>query len=56
MFAAGVWYLAAGLAWLAFANGAHAYSPWAMAVPFGIGQLLIAAVLYWCVGESDAEI
>jgi hypothetical protein len=56
MFVAGVWYLAAGLAGLAFANGAHAYSPWAMAVPFGIGQLLIAAVLYWCVGESDAEI
>ena len=55
MFAAGVWYLAAGLAGLAFANGAHAYSPWAMAVPFGIGQLLIAAVLYWCVGESDGE-
>jgi hypothetical protein len=55
MFAAGVWYLAAGLAGLAFANGVHAYSPWAMAVPFGIGQLLIAAVLYWCVGESDVE-
>lgn len=55
MFAAGVWYLAAGLAGLAFANGAHAYSPWAMAVPFGIGQLLIAAVLYWSVGESDVE-
>jgi hypothetical protein len=55
MFAAGVWYLAAGLVGLAFANGAHAYSPWAMAVPFGVGQLLIAAVLYWCVGESDVE-
>jgi hypothetical protein len=55
MFAAGVWYLAAGFAGLAFANGAHAYSPWAMAVPFGVGQLLIAAVLYWCVGESDVE-
>jgi hypothetical protein len=55
MFAAGVWYLAAGLVGLAFANGAHAYSPWAMAVPFGVGQLLIAAVLFWCVGESDVE-
>ncbi|HEY6255540.1 MAG TPA: hypothetical protein VIY51_07065 [Xanthobacteraceae bacterium] len=55
MFAAGVWYLAAGLASLAFANGAHAYSAWAMAVPFGIGQLLIAAILYWSVGESDVE-
>jgi hypothetical protein len=55
MFAAGVWYLAAGLVGLAFANGAHAYSPWAMAVPFGVGQLLIAAVLFWSVGESDVE-
>src|ERR1700731_4486877 len=55
MFAAGVWYLAAGLASLAFANGAHAYSPWAMALPYGLGQLFIAAVLYWSVGESDVE-
>src|SRR5215469_5937291 len=55
MFAAGLWYLAAGLASLAWANGAHAYSPWAMAVPFGIGQLFIAAILYWKVGESDVE-
>jgi hypothetical protein len=55
MFGAGVWYLAAGLASLAFANGAHAYSPWAMAVPYGVGQLFIAAVLYWSVGENDVE-
>jgi hypothetical protein len=55
MFAAGVWYLATGLASLAFANGAHAYSPWSMAVPYGVGQLFIAAVLYWSVGESDVE-
>jgi len=55
MFAAGLWYLAAGLASLAWANGAHAYSPWAMAVPFGIGQLFIATLLYWSVGESDVE-
>jgi hypothetical protein len=55
MFAAGVWYLATGLASLAFANGPHAYSPWAMAVPYGVGQLFIAAVLYWSVGESDVE-
>jgi hypothetical protein len=33
----------------------HAYSPWAMAVPYGIGQLFIAAVLYWSVGEGDVE-
>jgi hypothetical protein len=55
MFAAGVWYLGAGLASLAWASGAHAYSPWAMALPYGIGQLFIAAILYWSVGECDVE-
>src|SRR6266705_5505438 len=46
MFAVGVWYLAAGLASLAFASGAQALSPWAMALPFGLGQLMMAAILY----------
>src|ERR1700686_1949205 len=46
MFAAGVWYLAAGLASLAFANDPRAFSPYAMAVPYGLGQLYIAIVLY----------
>src|SRR5499427_1331911 len=46
MFVAAVWYLAAGLCALAFANGAHAFSPYAMAVPYGIGQLFIALVVY----------
>jgi hypothetical protein len=55
MFAAGVWYLATGLASLAFANGVHAFSPYAMAVPFGVGQIFIALVLYCRIGESDAE-
>jgi hypothetical protein len=55
MFAAGVWYLATGLASLAFANGVHAFSPYAMAVPFGVGQIFIALVLYCNIGESDAE-
>ena len=55
MFAAGVWYLGAGLATLAFANGEQAFSPYAMAVPYGIGQLYIAAVLYRAVGDKDAE-
>jgi len=54
-FAAGVWYLGAGLATLAFANGEQAFSPYAMAVPYGVGQLYIAAVLYRAVGDKDAE-
>jgi hypothetical protein len=60
MFAVGVWYLAAGLACIAFANGAHALSPWAMAIPFGIGQFAMAIMLYcgageYRVGGPDAE-
>src|SRR5262245_5372385 len=55
MYAVGVWYLAAGLACLALAAGAHSLSPWAMTVPFGIGQLLMAAILYQSAGESDAK-
>jgi hypothetical protein len=56
MFAAGVWYLVTGLASLAFANGTYAFSPYAMAVPFGVGQILIAIVLYWSIGTTDAEV
>jgi hypothetical protein len=32
-----------------------ALSPWAMGVPFGIGQLFAAAVLYWTLERSDVE-
>jgi hypothetical protein len=56
MFAVAVWYLATGLASLAFANSGHAFSPWAMALPFGLGQLLMAAILYRSVGTNHAEV
>jgi hypothetical protein len=55
MVAAGAWYLAAGLANLAFANADNGLSPWSMAVPYGIGQLYIAAVLYRSVGAHDDD-
>lgn len=45
MFAVGLWYLMTGLLVLADGNGGNALSPWAMGVPFGIGQILVAAVL-----------
>jgi hypothetical protein len=45
MLSVGVWYLASGLFCLAFAGGDQALAPWAMGVPFGIGQLLVAGVL-----------
>jgi hypothetical protein len=40
-------YLAAGALCLAFARQDQAYSPWAMAGTFGIGQCLTSAVLYY---------
>jgi hypothetical protein len=55
LLAVGVWYLGAGLASLALANGDRAFSPLAMAVPFGAGQLLMAAILYCCAGDTDPE-
>ena len=45
MFAVGIWYLLAGLACLVLAQDAHAFSPWAMGVPYGVGQVLVAAIL-----------
>ena len=45
MSAVGLWYLMTGLMLLAEGNGANALSPWEMGVPFGIGQILVAAVL-----------
>jgi hypothetical protein len=55
MYAVGIWYLAAGLCCLAVDSGTRALSPWAMGVPFGIGQLIMAALLQRCAGEHDAE-
>jgi hypothetical protein len=45
MFAVGAWYLAAGLVCLLVAANHHALLPWGMGISFGVGQLLVAAVL-----------
>lgn len=50
-----VFYLMAGIVTLGLARGPWALSPWAMAVPFGLGQLLAAAVLYWTLERDDAH-
>jgi hypothetical protein len=41
----GIWYLTAGLTCLAMQSGPKTFSPWTMGIPFGVGQLLVAAVL-----------
>ena len=47
-----VFYLGTGLAVLALAHGEAALSPWSMGLPFGVGQVLAALVLY-CTLERD---
>lgn len=53
MFAVGLWYLSAGLVCLALGDS-RALSPWAMGIPFGVGQMLVAAVLQFCYREPAA--
>lgn len=43
----GGFYLIAGCLNLTLARGPNAFSPWAMGLTFGVGQLLAAGVLYW---------
>ncbi len=52
-YAIGGWYLLTGLACLAFSHEQHTLSPWLMALPFGFGQLLGAAVLQWSESIED---
>jgi hypothetical protein len=54
MLAAGGWYLAAGLVCLALGD-TRALSPWAMAIPFGAGQLLVAGILFFASHPDEAE-
>ncbi len=52
-FVVAVFYLASGLGTLAMSRGELALSPWTMGLPFGLGQLLAAAVLYRTLECSD---
>jgi hypothetical protein len=55
MIAAGAWYLLTGFACVMQA-GNRALSPWAMAIPYGAGQLLVAAILFHSTREAEDEI
>ena len=52
MFGVGVWYLSAGLCCLTACGAAKTFSPWTMGIPFGVGQLLVAAVLQFGFGDE----
>jgi hypothetical protein len=50
------WYLLTGLACLALGRAEHAFSPWAMGLPFAIGEFLAAALLWMSYrGEHDGS-
>lgn len=55
MAAAAAWYLLTGLTCLALGD-ARALSPWTMGVAYGVGQLIVAAVLLWGSKENPDEI
>lgn len=52
--AAGAWYLLTGLLCVGLA-GNRALSPWAMAIPFGAGQIMVACILFFSAKESGDE-
>lgn len=53
MMAVGVWYMMSGLACIALASGGNSFSPLAMGVPFGLGQLLSASLLQFAGGSDE---
>lgn len=53
--AVAIFYLLCGTLNLALRNTASGYAPWGMAVPFGLGQLATAGILYWHLERDDDE-
>jgi hypothetical protein len=54
MLAAGAWYLLTGLICIAVGD-TRALSPWAMGIPYGAGQLLVAGILLFTTKEGGDE-
>jgi len=52
--AVGAWYLVTGLTCIALADN-RALSPWAMGIPYGAGQLLVAGILLFAAKEGRDE-
>jgi hypothetical protein len=53
--AVGIWYLVAGLTCLVLQSDSKTFSPWSMGIPFGIGQLFVAAVLQFGPEKSSED-
>lgn len=55
IFVVGVWYLFCGLSCLALLGEARSFSPWAMGIPFSVGQFLVAGILMANRQEDNAH-
>jgi hypothetical protein len=51
----GGWYFVTGFGVLLVASQSHTLSPWLMGLPFFCGQAVMAAILYYWVGDADGE-
>jgi hypothetical protein len=47
IFGVAIFYMGTGVLSLLLAGGEGAPSPWVMGIPFGVGQLYVAGILYW---------
>lgn len=54
-FGVGIWYLVTGLTTLIMQADSPALLPWTMGISFGIGQLLVAAILQYGYESFDAQ-
>jgi hypothetical protein len=54
MLVAGAWYLLTGLVCISFGDG-RALAPWTMGLAYGVGQLLVAGILFFATPESADE-
>jgi hypothetical protein len=52
--AVGAWYLLTGLTCIAFGDS-RALTPWAMGIPYGAGQMLVAGILLFTATEDSDE-
>lgn len=52
----GAFYLLCGLFSIEWAGSHEAFSPWAMALPFGLGQAMSAGILYWKLERHEAAL
>jgi len=50
----GVWYLLTGLTCISLADS-RALSPWAMGIPYGAGQVMLAGILLFTATEANDE-